>query len=200
MKLHWSPTSPYVRKVMIAAHEVGAVDGLELVETFPQSVIEDVSPDNPLGMIPALVTDDGEPIYDSSVIVAWLDDRFGGTLIPAPGPDAWAVHRRHALAHGLIDTANARFHEHRRPPELQWPEQDAKLARRIGLAVDGLEREAAALDGPFTIAQIAAGVALGYLDLRFPDEDWRANRPALAAWHAAVSERPSFAATAPPAS
>lgn len=200
MKLHWSPTSPFVRKVMIAAHEVGAADQLELAETFPQSVIEDVSQDNPLGMIPALVTDEGEALYDSSVIIAWLNHRYGGSLLPAPGPEAWAVYRRHALGHGLIDTTNARFHEHRRPTELQWSQQDAKLTKRIALAVDGLDREAEALAGPFTVAQIAAGVALSYLDLRFPDEDWRTSRPALADWHAAISERPSFAATAPPSS
>jgi glutathione S-transferase len=198
MKLHWAPTSPYVRKVMVAAHELGVADRFELVETTPQSVIDDVSGDNPLGMIPALVTDDGEALYDSAVIIAWLDDRFGGGLIPEPGPGAWAVHRRHALAHGLIDTTNAWAHEQRRPPELQWPDQDAKLRRRIGLALDGLEREAASLAGPFTIAPLAAGVALGYVDRHFPDDDWRPARPALAEWYAGVARRPSMVATAPP--
>jgi glutathione S-transferase len=200
MKLHWSPTSPYVRKVMIAAHELGIADRFELVETTPETVIDDVSPDSPLGMVPALVTDAGEPLYDSAVIVAWLNDRFGGDLIPAPGPEAWPVYRRHALAHGLIDTTNARFHERRRPPELQWPQLDAKLARRIGLALDGLEREVDALAGPYTIAPITAGVALSYVDRHFADEDWRATRPGLATWHAAVAQRPSMVATAPPAS
>lgn len=198
MKLHWAPTSPYVRKVMVAAIELGVADRFELVETTPQTVIDDVSSDNPLGMIPALVTDEGEPLYDSAVIIAWLNDRFGGSLIPAPGPDAWPVYRRHALAHGLIDTINAYVHETRRPPELQWPDQKAKLRRRIDLAIDGLEREADALEGPFTIAPLAAGVALGYADRHFPDDDWRPARPALADWYAGISQRPSFAQTAPP--
>lgn len=203
MKLHWASTSPYVRKVMVAAHELGVADRFELVATTPQTVIDDVHADNPLGMIPALVTDDGEALYDSFVIIAWLNDRFGGDLIPAWGPDAWPTYRRHALAHGLIDTTNALAHERRRPPELQWPDQDAKLRRRIGLAIDGLDREAGALGGPFTLAPITAAVALGYVDRHlsdddWPDGDWRPGRPALAEWYAEVSQRPSMAATAPP--
>ncbi len=198
MKLFWSPTSPFVRKVMIAAHELGATNDIERVQTTPQTIVSDLSGDNPLAMIPTLITDAGETLYDSTVIITWLNHRYSGALVPPPGPGTWQAHRRHALVNGLLETANARFHEVRRPPEFQWPEQNAKLRDRIGRSLDALESEATALDGPFTFVQIATGAALGYLDLRFPDENWRSGRPTLDAWYAANTERPSFVATAPP--
>ena len=99
MKLHWSPRSPYVRKVMIAAHELGIADelGLERVVVNPADPSRRVMQFNPLGRIPTLVLDDGTILHDSAVIIEYLDERYGGTLIPRNGPARWASLTQQAL-------------------------------------------------------------------------------------------------------
>ena len=114
-KLHWAPTSPYVRKVMIVAHELGLADRFELVATRPETVVADVAADNPLGRIPALVLADGTTLFDSLVIAEFLDETAGGSLFPRAGPRRWRTLTRHALAQGAIDAAIAIVAERRRP-------------------------------------------------------------------------------------
>ena len=97
MKLHWAPTSPYARKVLVVAHECGLAERLELVATTPETVEADLSGANPLGRIPALITEEGAALYDSTVICEYLDHRSGRGLFPPPGPKRWTVLRRHAL-------------------------------------------------------------------------------------------------------
>lgn len=194
--LHWSPTSPYVRKVMVAAHELGLANRFDLVPATPETVVANVAADNPLGQVPTLVLPDGRVIYDSLVIVDFLDAEAGGALVPRAGPERWRVLTLHALAQGLIDAAIRRVGELRRVPgEISRGLLEMKRAE-VGRALDRLERiplDAAAVN----VATIAIGVALGYLDLRFPGEPWRPGRPALTEFQHRFSARPSMAATIP---
>lgn len=196
-KLHWSPTSPYVRKVMVAAHELGLADRFDLVATRPETVVADVSGDNPLGRIPALVLPDGAILFDSLVIAEFLDDTAGGALFPPRGAARWRTLTQHALAQGVIDAAIAIVAELRRPENERSPGFVAARHAEIARALDAAERAppADAVD----IGTIAMAVGLGYLDFRHPGRPWRPGRPRLARWYEAFAARPSMGATKPPA-
>jgi glutathione S-transferase len=199
MKLNWAPTSPYARKALVAAHECGLAERLELVATTPATVEADLAAANPLGRIPTLIADEGETLYDSLVICEYFDHLAGRGLSPPPGPKRWAVLRRHALGQGLIDAAVGTLNERRRPEGERSESWLAARTREIARALDALEAEAARLgEGP-DLATIAIAVALAYLDFRFADEGWRAERPALTAWHAEQNRRPAMLATEFPA-
>ena len=199
MQLYFNPASPYVRKVRVTAHELGLSDQIDLISVSltPVSPHEGVRSCNPVGKIPALVTDDGAAVYDSPVICEYLDARAGGNRIfPAVGAARWTALRRQAMADGVMDAAVlTRYEEAVRPKELRWQEWIDGQLLKIRTALDALEREN--LDGVFDIGAISIACALGYLDLRFAREDWRRSRPRLAAWAATIARRPSLAATAP---
>jgi glutathione S-transferase len=198
MKLHWSPRSPYVRKVMIAAHELGLQDRLDCVRTVvggttPHLELMQV---NPLGKIPTLELEDGRILYDSFVIIAYLDTLHGGPKL-VPAEDFTAL-RRHALGNGMLDIALAALAERFRPADRQSAAHLELWRLKLRTCVDALEQEAEALArDPFTVGHLAIGVALGYLDFRFADEAWREGHPKLAAWHATFNERPSVVANPP---
>ncbi|WP_028031521.1 glutathione S-transferase [Gemmobacter nectariphilus] len=202
MKLFHSPTSPYVRKVMILLQETGLLSRVALVPATGTPVDPGSMPlaQNPLGKIPALERPEGPALYDSRVICRYLDDLAGGKLYP-PAPALWDVLVLEATADGIMDAAILMVYEGKiRPEDKRSPEwlegQWAKIAR----ALDALEsRWIAHLSGHFDMGQVAVACALDYLDLRHADRDWRADHPRLAAWHAKVSERPSLRATVPPA-
>jgi glutathione S-transferase len=196
-KLHWSATSPYVRKVMVAAHELGLADRFELVPTRPETVVADVAGDNPLGRIPALVLPDGTTLFDSLVIAEYLDETAGGALFPRAGRDRWRVLTRHALGQGIIDAAIAIVAERRRPPGDRSPGWVAAREAEIGRAFDALERQR--LSTAPDIGAITVAVGLGYVDFRLPMNGWRQRRPQLAQWFAAFGGRPSMTATQPAA-
>jgi glutathione S-transferase len=201
MRLHYSYASPYVRKVMVVAIETGQEDALELTARKVSPVVPEaeVNRDNPLGKVPCLVTDDGEPLFDSRVICEYLDSRHGGAqLFPAAAPARWTALRRQAQADGILDAGIlARYEILLRPEERRWPDwvegQKAKMAR----ALDALEQEAASFGATVDIGTIAVGCALGWLDFRYAADDWRAGRPALAAWFEGFAARPSMTATVP---
>lgn len=198
MQLRHSPASPYVRKVMVTAIETGLESRIEVVPTDVWSPETDIGAVNPLGKVPALTTDDGENLYDSPLICAYLDSLHDGAkLLPAAGAAHWRAQRQQALADGLLDAAVLARLEGRRPPERQSPEWRARQQAVVARALDRLEADAAALEGPLTIGQIAVGCALGYLDFRFADDDWRRDRPRLAGWYEAFARRPSMQATVP---
>lgn len=198
MKLRYSPTSPFVRKVTVALYETGQMDKVELVETDVWDPATDIAKDNPVGKVPALVADDGTVYVESSMICEYVDSLHGGQkLIPADGPARWRVLRLQALADGILDSAVDRVKETRRPEDKQW---DGLHERRLGgieRTLDLLESEAGELGAGADAGTIALGCALGYLDLRFPDENWRGARPKLAAWYETFSARPSMQATIP---
>ena len=210
MKLRYSATSPYVRKVMMVIHERGLSDRIALEKTDPWSPATDLPHDNPLGKVPALMLADGTALFDSPVIVEYLDmlpaseggsesGSGNGSLLPETGPDRWTALRFQALADGICDAAILRRLEGNRPEQLRstdWMERQRKAGAR---SVDALEADAAKLGERFTIGSVAVLAALGYLDFRFGHEDWRLGHPALSAWFDAESKRESFVSTAPPA-
>ncbi len=205
MKLRHSPTSPYVRKVMVLAHETGLAGRIEAVPTSPSDDEASLARDNPLGKVPALTADDGTVLYDSPVICEYLDSLHGGPRVfPAAGTARWTALRRQALADGILDATILRRYEEMQPAAKQhgdWIERQKRKAER---GLDALEAEATAgaLTEPadiLSIGDIAIACALGYLDLRYAGEDWRGRRPALAAWFGKVAKRPSMTATAPKA-
>ena len=197
MQLYFNPASPYVRKVRVTAHELGLNDNIELISVTltPVAPHAGVRASNPIGKIPALITDEGATLYDSPVICEYLDARAGGNRIfPAAGAARWTALRRQALADGIMDAAVlTRYEQAVRPQELRWPEWVAGQLLKIRTILDALEHEN--LEGAFDIGTISIACALGYLDLRFASEGWRASRPRLAAWAAAAEKRPSLAAT-----
>jgi glutathione S-transferase len=202
MKLRHSTTSPYVRKVSVVAIETGLAGRIEAVPTNPWDPDDDLPTDNPLGRVPALMTDDGEVLFDSPVICEYLDSlQDEPKLFPPSGQARWQALRHQALADGILDSAVSRFMEtSRRPEELRWPSWDDRHREKIARALDHLEAHVEALSGAITIGQVAIGCALGYLDFRFAGEDWRRNRPRLAAWYAGFAKRSSMQQTVPRAS
>lgn len=199
MKLRYSTTSPYVRKVTVVAIELGLDARIERIPTDTRDPQSGLSGDNPLGKVPALILDDGEVLYDSPVICEYLDSLHqGAKLFPAAGPARWRALRQQALCDGILDAAILRMLETKRRPEaLRWPDSIAQQAGKVSRALDRLEAEAAQLDGPLTIGQIAAGCALEYLDFRFGEEDWRPAHPKLAAWQTKFAKRPAMQQTVP---
>ena len=186
MTLHWSPRSPYVRKVMIAIHELGLTERIQTVRTVAGGTTPhwELMKINPVGKIPTLELGDGTIAYDSPVIVEYLD----------------SLHalRRHALGQGMLDNALPLLGEGFRPPEKQSEPHKELWRAKLRSCVDALETEADALAAdPFSIGHIAIGVALGYLDFRFDVLKWRDGHPRLTAWHASFNARPSVAANMP---
>ncbi len=203
MKLRYSATSPYVRKVVVTAMEAGLGDRIERVETNVWDPATDIAEDNPLGKVPALTTDDGMVLCDSPVICEHLDSlNSGQKLIPAEGPARWQALNLQALADGIMDGAVGQIIEIKmRPEALRWDGWIERQKGKIGHALESLEAKAAdgSLGGPVTIGSIAVGCALAYLDFRFAADDWRSGHPTLTGWFEGFSQRPSMQASQPPA-
>ena len=201
MTLHWSPRSPFVRKVMILAHEVGVADRLQCVRTVVGGTTPhlELMRDNPLGKLPTLVLEDGTAIYDSPVVCEYLDTLHAGEkMFPARGAERLVALRRLALGDGMLDVGLQWLGERGRPAERQSQPHIELWRLKLRTAVAALESEAEALGATaFGIGHIAIGVALGYLDFRFAAERWRDGHLRLAGWHATFNARPSVAANAP---
>jgi glutathione S-transferase len=199
MKLHWSPRSPFVRKIMIVAHERGLADRITCVRTVAATSKPhaELMKDNPLSKIPTLVLDDGAVIYDSPVISEYLDALDGAPkLFPREPKARLEALRRQALGDGFLDLLvllrDERMRAH--PSEAHM----ASAAVRKAAILENLEADAPALaSAPFGIGHIAIGCALSYLDFRYADEDWRKDCPRIADWYAAFAVRPSVRATEP---
>jgi glutathione S-transferase len=194
MVLHWSPRSPFVRKVMVFAHETGLADRITTVRTVVAMTNpnRDLLPENPIGKIPTLRLEDGSVLYDSGVICEYLDTLHGGPrLIPTEGPARWVELRRHALATGLLDILILWRNERDKAQPSQVLFDAFELKTRATLAA--LEREIDEV--PMGLARITLGILGSYLDFRFTDLDWRQGHPRLAAFHAEFEQRPSMRAT-----
>lgn len=200
MQLIYAAASPFARKVRVLAAETGLLDQIELLDTavLPTTLNERVNALNPLGKIPVLLTDDDETLYDSRVICEYLDTLHPGAKLLPSGASRWQVLRLAALADGLMDAALlARYERAARPVELQWPAWlDGQLGK-VQRALAELERQVEKLQGPLDLAQIGVACALGYLDFRFADLDWRAAHPGLAAFQQTFAQRASMQASAP---
>ena len=198
LRLHWSPRSPFVRKVMIAAHELHLAARIETTRTrvAMSDINKGLLSDNPLGKIPTLLLDDGTILYDSLVICEYLDsiaDTPG--LFPPSGQARFTALRRHALGNGYLDMLILWRNERERAAPSAGMVEGFELKHAATL--QALEAEAPALArDDFAIGHIAIACALCYLDFRFDALDWRKGHPALTAWHANAVARPSFLATA----
>jgi glutathione S-transferase len=198
MKLRYTPRSPFVRKVRVTAIETGLDGQIELVATNLADPPAELSDDNPLGKVPTLITDDGEPLFDSPVICEYLDSLHDGDkLFPPAGKARWTALRRQALADGILEATTARRHELLRPEEERSAAFIKKQKIKAERGLDAVEKEAGALGGEVTIGHIAIGCVLGYLAFRFPDEPWRLTRPDLRRWYQDFAARRSMTETAP---
>ena len=202
MILRFSPSSPFVRKVRIAAALLGLDSEITLERadtTDPNDTLRKI---NPLGKIPVLILDDGSAIYDSRVILDYLDERAGGgKIVPRQGAKRVAALRLQALCDGILDASILTVYEGRfRKPEMheaKWLDlQAGKVSRALAL----LEAAPPSLDagqGLPDVGQITLACALGYRDFRFGDS-WRSQHPRLVAWLDNFAARvPAFAATKP---
>jgi glutathione S-transferase len=198
--LRSSPASPFGRKVKIAAALLGLADRIEIVVADTLDPNEILRTQNPLGKIPTLVLENGETLFDSRVIVEYLDVLAGGgRVIPASGPERVAALRLQALGDGLMDAALAQVYEVRFRPEgmrgQAWTDHQAGKVER---ALRALEANHSTPGGPLHVGEITLACALGYLDLRFEGR-WRADHPRLVAWLSDFEARvPAYAATRPP--
>jgi glutathione S-transferase len=199
MKLHWSPRSPFVRKVMIVVHERGLIDRVTCLRTVAATAKPhaELTKDNPLSKIPTLVLDDGTVIYDSPVICEYLDALDGGPkLFPAEARARLVALRRQALGDGFLDMMVLLRDERMRANPSAM--HQASTAVRKAAVLQSLEQEADALGvAPFGIGHIAIGCVLSYLDFRYADENWRQDHPRIATWHKTFAARPSVRATLP---
>ena len=198
MRLWYTPTSPYGRKVMVTAMEAGLDKKIEIRSNYTESPERNLWRDNPLGKIPALALGDGKTLMDSPVICEYLDSiNRKKKLFPAKGWRRWTALRQQAVADGIMDASLLRRQEALRPETLRSTDADALQKGKVARSLDVLEKEAKDLSGSLTIGHVAVACALGYLDLRFAADEWRKGRPKLAAWFEKISKRPSFARTKP---
>ncbi|MGD9786365.1 MAG: glutathione S-transferase [Sulfuricellaceae bacterium] len=204
MKLLASLTSPFARKVRIVLAEKHVECELEVVN--PWEPVNPVIEHNPLSQVPTLVLDDGNNVFDSRVIVEYLDAISPAVkLLPEPGRQRMLVRRIEALADGVTEAAMKIFLERKRPAEKRDPDWVALQRAAIDRGLDALERELGDKEWfhghGLSLADIAAACCLGYLNLRFEDEvEWRVGHPGLAQHMDKLMARPSFADTVPPKS
>ncbi len=204
MKLHHNPASPFVRMVTVTAHELNISDQIELIDTgvfLPDRVNDAVAADNPLGKIPALVTDHGTALYDSRVICEYLCHHAGDKqLLPDEPVSRFRILTLQALAVGLMDAGVSRRYETAvRPEEKRWPEWVARQHTRMQAGLDELENNWSDELASVNAGSIATAIVLAYFDFRYGDLGWRDARPKLAAFYEQFAARPSIAATQPPA-
>jgi glutathione S-transferase len=198
MKLYWSSRSPFVRKVMVTAHEAGVVGRIATERVVVSSAAPNaaVMAVNPLNKIPTLILDDGTALYDSRVICEYLDTLHEGPkLFPTASGARWTALRRQALGDGLMEAIVLRLGEQARPPPQQSEKHLAAYRLKIATALDRLEQEAGELAGNLHIGHVAIACALAHLDFRFAADDWRKGRPQLAGWYGDFARRPSMLAT-----
>ncbi|MFZ2854101.1 MAG: glutathione S-transferase [Rhodocyclaceae bacterium] len=200
MKLIGTLTSPYARKARVVLAEKKIEYDFELDSPWtPESQVANV---NPLGKIPVLVLDDNTVLFDSRVIVEYLDNVApNNKLMPAPNRERTEVKRWEALADGVCDAAALIFLERKRPPKQQsadWiARQEDKIARGLEFMSTQLGENTWCMGTHFSLADIAAGCALGYLAFRFPQIEWREKYANLARLYDKLLQRPTFAETMP---
>jgi glutathione S-transferase len=201
MKLTFSPASPFARKVRIAAIELGVIDKIELIPATvaPGTANEEYSRITPLKKLPVLITNDGDVILDSYVIVEYLNETVGGALIPAYGRKRWQVKTDHSLIQGMLDSMLlCRYEKAVRPQGLQWQAWNEDHWNRVWAGMARFENRGDVLGGPFDIVQIGLTCVLGYADFRFADCGWRKAYPKLDAFHHKMLQRPSVSISVPP--
>ena len=197
-KLLYSQASPFVRKVLVFAHEAGLGDRVVKVPTNPWESVAGITPDNPLGKIPAMMTPDGT-FTGSFACCDYLDQQHSGNaLIPRRGPERWRVMQLHGLADGAIESGVGFANETlRRPKDFQFSGHIDRQIAKINSALSVLDNHAGEL-ASVDLASITTGCLLGYLDFRLAHIEWRKTAPKLAAWFEVFGARTSMAGTMPP--
>lgn len=193
MKLRYSPTSPFVRKVVVLAKELGIESKIELLRT--STTDPELSTQNPLGKVPSLLLDDGSSLYDSPVICAYIDST--SKFHPASGQARWTAARRQALADGIMDAGVLGRGEILRAAGEKSEKFIALQKTKLNNAMNALEKEADSFGDGIDIGLIAVAAALGYMDFRYASENWRSTRPKLARWYDRFAQRPSMQTTVP---
>lgn len=199
MKVYYSPFSPFVRKVLVCAAELGIE--VERLPSAANPVTRDAAivTTNPLGKVPTLFADDGTALYDSRVICEYLDAQAGGNrLFPASGPARWERLVEQSVADGLLDAALLmRYEEVIRPDGLRFAPWNDGQHEKVVSCLERFEAWAPGFGERVDIGTISIACGLAYLDLRFPEEPWR-RHARLAAWYERFSERPSMLASSHP--
>ncbi|MEK9661243.1 MAG: glutathione S-transferase [Alphaproteobacteria bacterium] len=201
MKLYHAAASPYARKARVTLREAGIADRVEEVSVAPWTDPDGYRDVTPLGKVPALARDDGPNLFQSVVICEYLASQNpAANLYPTDGEARWTVLRQIAAADGILDASvgervEGMFHEGDKVSQKFLDRQEVTVEK----ALDLLEADTAALEGPVTAGQIAVACALAYRDFRFADKDWRSAHPNLAAWYETFSQRPSMQETQPEA-
>lgn len=201
MKLFYSPTSPFVRKVVVVLKETGQFEDVELIsaQTAPTAPADVLSGRVPLGKVPALERADGPTLFDSRVICAYFDNRASAGLYGS-GARVWEMRTLEALADGILEAAVLMTYESRlRPEDKQWETWVDAQWMKISRAIDAINAQwMSHLAGPMTIGQIAVACALSYVDFRHGSRNWRQGNDALAQWYVGFASRDSMQSTTPP--
>jgi len=199
MKLYGSPLSPYVRKARVLIHEKKIA--CEFVPEDPWVEASPIAARNPFGKVPALEIEPNNYLFDSPLIVHYLDHVDGKSLTPKDAASYWQSQWWLALAQGILDAAVARVLETRRPADKQMPEkiarEEARIHRATAVGEARFKGGAQLVARKISLADLMMGVALQYVDFRYP-HDWRTGAPKIAAWYKGIAARPSFVETQPP--
>lgn len=202
MQLLYAPTSPYVRKVMVCAHLTGQADRIKCLESAAHPIRRDarIARYNPLAKVPTLILEGGQSLFDSRTICEYLAASGGATnLFPMEGEERWRALSLQSLGDGLLDAALlARYEMLARPPEFQWQEWRSAQLVKVAACMDAIEFEAPSMqcEAP-TIGEVTIGCALGYIDFRFPQIEWRDTHLQAARWNDAFQAIPAMLATIP---
>jgi len=199
LTLRFSPSSPFVRKIRIAASVLGLEKDIKAEPAETTSTSDTVRQQNPLGKIPTLVLEDGSTLFDSRVILEYLDHRAGGgRIIPKDASARFAALRLQALADGILDASILQVYEGRwRPAERHEPKWVEHQAGKVARGLAALEAAPPGLGNPPDVGQITVACALGHRDFRFGD-GWRKDHPKLVAWLDGFAAKvPAYAATKP---
>jgi glutathione S-transferase len=200
MKLLYADTSPFARKCLVTARELGIHERVELVSVSsgPTRPDKALVAKNPLGKVPTLITDDHVALYDSRVICEYFDWYAQGRLRASHDPTRWTVLADEALADGMMDAAVlARYEMGLRPEALRWKEWSGGQLAKVTNGLVELERRAAHFHYRVDVGTIAIACALGYLDFRYSTLGWRRQFPNIAAWFDRFNARDSMVATRP---
>ena len=199
MKIYFSLFSPYVRKCLVTAHELGFNDRIQLLPSNANPVQRDqqIIAKNPLGKVPTFITDSGAVLYDSRVICEYLNEVGNGRLFPRSGDARWATLTLQALGDGMLDGALiARYEDVARPEALRWSDWRNAQLDKAETSIGHLSTNPDLIaPDRVDIGTITVACALWYLDLRFDDFNWRARHPAVASWYTEFSRRPSLQTT-----
>lgn len=194
MQLWYAPTSPFARKVRIAGHELGLISQIELIEVNPwiEGSLREL---NPLSKVPTLLLRNGDVLMESSVICDYLDSIQGKPqLHPLGGESRWQALLLQGLADGASSAAGRLYAEEKKPETQRSTPMMTRFRLAVGTCLDVLETKRAIGTG-LTIGHISMAAFVGYLDFRWPDQNWRTGRPNLASWFDEFSRRESMMST-----